>query len=449
MKRFAVACLSLVWLAMNPAFAWSNHSLPAYRAFEKVPAVARAAPVVVEPLEAFLKAEEKALEDLLARQEAWAQSQLDAYPPRPAALTFTANPSRSDEARRRAFLMALRVAPNSRFALYLQPDPRNSPPTAAPLLPHSAVDTLPEQPHSTYRFISIQAGDSVSPLSVLASASDEPDYGLDINLWEDSPSEWGKVYGFGKLPFGNPALYFSTQAPFHMGFFHESRPIYLAAPFIKKTFPLLRIHQYSELAILAFKTGHAYWGWRFAGLALHYQQDLTQPFHASLSPGNSSLKLIVINLLAMAGWPKMKNDMIVLLSNRHLAFEKYQNQLISQAVMARSEDSIEQALHNEAKDATYPTWSDSYARDVVSRESSDYGAQLTGILVATLPSRYVADPSFDFGVNESNIDLWAELKNLPAPKRAKLDAATAELMGNFAAHSRNLVRGILQASAPH
>ena len=83
---------------------------------------------------------------------------------------------------------------------------------------------------------------SNAPLAVVATAADEPDYGLDINLWEDSPSDWGKVYGFGNLPFGNPALNYSTQAPFHMGFFHEAKVIYLAAPFIKKTFPLLRVH---------------------------------------------------------------------------------------------------------------------------------------------------------------------------------------------------------------
>ena len=35
-----------------------------------------------------------------------------------------------------------------------------------------------------------------------------------------------------------------------------------------------------------------------------------------------------INLLAMAGLPRLKDEMVVLLSNRHLALEKYQNQLL-------------------------------------------------------------------------------------------------------------------------
>ena len=447
MKRIASILATLLWLTAGNALAWSNHSFAAYRAFEKMPELANAQPVLVEPLEAFLKDQEKAVQDLLASQESWAQSQLDFYPPRPARLAFKANPAQSDAARRMAFLMALRVAPNSRFALYFQPDPWSVAPDPATLLAHSAVDTLPEQPNSKLRFVALKAGDNVAPAAVLASGSDEPDYGLDINLWSDSPSEWAKIYGFEALPFGNPALYFSTQAPFHMGFYHEDRVIYLAAPFVKKTLPLLRVHQYGTLAALAFRSGHPYWGWRFSGLALHYVQDLTQPYHARLSPGNTSAKLIGINLLAMAGFPRLKDEMIVLLSNRHLALEKYQNQMLYNAAKAASESAIEIALRSGDKDANYPPWSDMYARDVVSRQSHALGDRLTEILVSTLPAAYVSDPGFDFGVKESGIDLVAELDKQDSAKRARFDTLLTELLGNFGAHSRNLVRGVLKSAA--
>ena len=448
MNRFALTLAALLCLAASNAMAWSNHSYSAYRTFERMPEIANAAAVAAEPLEAFLKAQEKAIETLLASQENWAGANLEFYPPRPSALAFKANPTRSDEARRQAFLMALRVAPNSKFALYLQPDPWSAAPDASRLLAHSAVDTLPEQVNSNVRFIGLKTGENVAALNVLASACDEPDYGLDINLWSDSPSEWGKVYGFEALPFGNPALYFSTQAPFHMGFYHEDRVIYLAAPFLKKTFPLLRINQYTSLAALAFRSGHPYWGWRFTGLALHYVQDLTQPYHASLSPSNASARLIGINLLAMVGFPKMKDNMIVLLSNRHLAMEKYQNQMIYQAAQNQTETSIEISLRSSDKDSSYPVWSDLYARDIVARQSHSLGARLTDILVDALPGAYVSDPSFDFGVKESGIDLLAEISKQDPARRARLDSITSELMGNFGAHSRNLVRGILKNTAP-
>ncbi|MCX7240355.1 MAG: hypothetical protein NTU86_07955 [Burkholderiales bacterium] len=447
MQRPVCALVVSVLLALvaPQAFGWGNHSLAAYRAFEKMPEVASAGSIAAEPLESFLRSEEKTLEALLASQEAWAQANLEKFPVRPTALAFKADPARSDEARRLAFLMALRIAPNSRFALYYQPDPQLSLPASANLLPHASVNTLPEAGNASQRYLALKPGEPIAPLSVLASACDEPDYGLDINLWEDSPSDWGKVYGFGTQPFGNPALSFSSQAPFHMGFMHESRIVYLAAPFIKRTFPLLRVHQYTSLAELAFRTGHPYWGWRFAGLSLHYLQDLTQPYHASLAPGESTLKLLGVNALAMAGMPSKKEDMVILLSNRHLALEKYQTELLHNAAQRKQETSIEVALHAIDRDRAYPEWNDRYLRDAVAAQAAQAGSRLVEVLLSTLPGNYVNDPGFDFGVKEGEISLVAELAKRDAADRAKLDAIIAELMGNFAAHSRNAMRGILKA----
>lgn len=443
MRSIGGIALSLASLA---AHAWGNHTLVAYRALEKMPEVANASPVTVEPLEAFLKAEEKTIEALLAAQEAWASANMEKYPARPAALAFTADPARPDDARRLAFLMALRVAPNTKLALYFQPDPLN--PVGGAALPHAAVNTLPEYANATQKYVALKAGDSVPVLAVVASACDEPDYGLDINLWDDSPSDWGKVYGFGPLPFGNPTLSFSTQAPFHMGFLHESRILYLAAPFIKRTFPLLRAHQFTTLASLAFRTGHPYWGWRFTGMALHYLQDLTQPYHANLAPGESTLKLLGTNILAMMGMERMKNDAIVLLSNRHLALEKYQTELLHSQALGKKETAIERGLRSLDKDKSYPAWGDSYLREVVTQQSAAYGDRLVQILVATLPAMYVNDPTFDFGVKESGISLSTELAKRSPEEREKLDSAIAELLGNFGAHSRNAIRGVLKASSP-
>jgi hypothetical protein len=87
-----------------------------------------------------------------------------------------------------------------------------------------------------------------------------------------------------------------------MGFYHQARVLYWAAPFVGRTYPLLRVHQFLGLAELAFRTGHPYWGWRFTGNAAHYVQDLTQPYHASLLPGVSTLRMLGINLLARYGF---------------------------------------------------------------------------------------------------------------------------------------------------
>lgn len=439
-KLIAVTLLSSLLMLSGASWAWSNHTIPSYRALEILPALSSGQTVVVERLEDFLRAEEAGIEQLLEAQEAWAQSKLREYAPRPSALAFKADPTRSDVRRRLAFLRALRVAPNTKFTLYYHPDPRQ--PVVGVSLSHDAISTLPDA-DATRRFLKLSPGEQVPAIAVVASACDEPDYGLDINLWSDSPSDWGKDYGFGKLPFGNPALPYSTQAPFHMAFMHESTLLYKAAPFLQQSYPILRIHQFGTLSSLAFRTGHDYWGWRFAGLALHYLQDLTQPYHASLAPGESTIKLLLLNALASIGFSGPKDDMVVLLSNRHLALEKYQSERLHANAVAHQDGPLERALASGESDRDYPAWGDDYVAQVVAAESSAMGEPLVDAILTSFPSQFVSDPRFEFGVEESHIDLMKAMAD--TNRRAQLEQALGELMTHFGSHSRNALLGIKAA----
>ncbi|RFO98412.1 phospholipase [Rhodoferax lacus] len=438
--------LLLAGLATMQAMAWENHSLASYRAFENMPEVASAPSVTVEPLEAFLRAEEYTLEALLASQEAWGLTSIEKYPARPAELAFKADPGRSDESRRLAFLRALRVAPDSRFALYTQSDPWN--PTSGTRLPSAAVSTQTEATGSGYRYGALKSGELVAALTVLATATGEPDLGLDIHLFEDSPSDWGRVYGFGPQPYGNPAVAQDSHIPFHSGFMHESRLVKLGIPTVRRNLILLRFHQFSTLAALAFRTGHAYWGWRFAGLSLHYLQDLTQPLRAALVPGEPNTKLLSAQALALVGLPGMKDELVQLRSNRCLVVEKYQSELLLRAAANKQETALEKALRNTDKDRGYTDWSERYMRDVVSLQSSRAALALAQTLTAALPAAFAADAGFDLAARETGSNLLSELIKRDSPERNRLDAALAETMANFGTHSRNALRGILRASDP-
>ncbi len=447
MKMRSSLLILAVGFVATSAMAWGDHRFPSYRAFERMPEVARAAPVKVESLQEFLRVEETGVEKLLAQQQAWAEGNLQYYPVLPTALAFKANPSRDDETRKKAFLMALRVAPNYPFALYFQGDPRKPRPAGAPLV-HGAVNTLPMSAGVAFSYFPLQSNQTIDALTVLATASEEPDNGVDINLWSDNPSDWGQLMGLGAQPFGNPSLPYSSQAPFHMGFYHESPVIYKAAGFVTHTFPLLRHHQFSSLSILAFRTGHPYWGWRFAGLALHYLQDLTQPFHASLSPGDGTAKVIGINVLAMVGLPRWKDELIILLSNRHLALESYQATAMRRNATLQRDSALEVSLRAMDKDGTYPAWSDNYLRDTVSAQAAAKGAELVQTLLNSMPKTYVSDPKFDFGPVSSTIALNDEVETAASSEaRQHLESTIAELLGNLGAHSRNAIRGILRVSS--
>ncbi len=223
------------------------------------------------------------------------------------------------------FFRGLRVNPNTKYPLYLQifPSPlAGEGQGEGSKLQAADVTLLPDSLSPTGRnFRKLQVGEMVSAHDVFASASDEPDYGIDLYLWEDNGTEFGKNYGFGPQPFGNPALPFATQAPFHMAFWHEWAPLYWVAPQIKRTYPDMRIEQFRRLSKLAFETGHPYWGWRFAGWGVHYVQDLTQPYHARVLPSKNSLLLIIYGILEKLGFHSFKEKLIKEATDEHLALE--------------------------------------------------------------------------------------------------------------------------------
>lgn len=434
-------------LCTSQALAWSNHTIFSLRALERMPEVAHAAPVKAEPLESFLRAQEKNVEALLDQQEKWAALHVDSHAKRPESLRFTADPTRSDAARRQAFLRAMRVSPSSRFALYYQPDPGQALPAGTHILAYDDVNALPQgSEKARFRFVALKPGEMVHPLTVITSASDEPDYGIDLNLWADSQTEWGQAYNFGKQPFGNPALSYASQAPFHMGFFHESGILYAAAPFIKRTYPLYRAHQYLSLSTLAFRTGHDYWGWRFAGLSLHYIQDLTMPYHARLAPGVSTARLIASNALAMIGIARFKDDVVVLLSNRHTAMERYQLQKSLAGTRDPTTDPWEKALADTSKDSHYPDWSDRYVRDVVAKQGAGAGEWLSDLIARSLPAQYVNDPKYVFGAQGTRMDLLDVMSKADPMTREAFDKGLAVLLGNYGAHTRNTLRSLLRAT---
>ncbi|RVT88081.1 phospholipase [Inhella crocodyli] len=431
------------------AHAWGNHALLSYRALEAWPEVASAPAVPAEPLDAFLRAQGPAIAALTDAQEAWARAHIRAYTPRPEGLRWAWRPEADEAERRSAFARALRLSPQAAFALFVQVDPRHPERTAdgPPLAPEAVASVAPSK-GATQRFVAVAPGQPVPVLAVLASASDEPDYGYDIDLFDDNAGGGG--LGFGVQPFGNPAIRISSQAPFHMGFFHQGAVFNTLAPAFARSFAQLRVHQYTTLAALAFRTGHAYWGWRFTGLALHYVQDLTQPYHASAAPGERLPGMLWANVLDKLGWPDRKAGLVVLQSNRHFVLENFQTRRLLAAAQAGEDTANERALRDVTRDGSYPAWHDQYLREVVAAEAHAAGPATDAAIVVGAPARYVLDPAFDFGAQEGQIDLDADMRRQLQAQREAMQEAVARLLAHLGAHTRNTVRGVraLADSAP-
>lgn len=423
----------LVCVAL-PAAAWSNHALGTWQALSSVLAPGKTAAVKVESLEHFLQAEGRALESVLQQEEQWARTTVPEYPNRPDKLAYQSGADAVQNKQR--FIAAIRINPHARLPLYLQLPP-GADGLGKALLPWSAVTTLA---HSTSvmkaQFMRLQENETVAALDVVASASDEPDYGLDLGLWNNNADAQALGYAFGQQPFGNPALEYSSQAPFHMGFFHESPIVYKAAGFLRRTYPEYRIHLYQTLAQHAFNTGHAYWGWRFAGWALHYVQDLTQPYHTTVLPGVSVARMLWINALDLMGAHRSKRDVITLVSNRHAALENYQYRRMRAAYLAKNNDDALLRASRESPAITAAPYTSNMARQRISLESHLAADATDAMLEKVLPAKYISDPAYILGETEPDLDMLAVMASLTHEQQEKMTGAVSNLMKNFGIYTQ-------------
>jgi hypothetical protein len=64
-----------------------------------------------------------------------------------------------------------------------------------------------------------------------------------------------------------------------------------------------------------------------------------------------------------------------------------------------------------------------------------------------MPETYVNDPKFDYGPKADKIALNDEVdQSASVESRRQIESEIADLLGNFGAHSRNAIRGIIKAS---
>jgi hypothetical protein len=448
MKKALLVSTLFPLIVLKSAYAWENHALCSTVALSVLSDVKKLPEVTAESLESFLQAEKAALTLLLDEEEDWARHQVPNYPFRPEKLRFDASENFADlKELKLKFLSAIRVNPLMKLPLFVQEIPGfESKPR--PKLAAEEITLLPKDLSPLKdRFVSLNEGEKIDPLSIIATASDEPDYGLDIHLWENNPSEFGKAYQFGNQPFGNPVLDFSSQAPFHMGFFHESALAYKAASYLTKTYPEYRIHMYMSLARFAIKTGHPYWGFRFAGWGLHYIGDLTQPYHSTSLPGVNLMKMLFLGGLDLIGIHGPLVRRVQLVTNEHLALENYEfNSLMKALTQNDPHQPILLALKKSERDSNYNNYSQSYPRDIIAFESNRKAQATHSTLKSSLPPLIVQDSNYLFGITDPQVDVLKIVESSDSKKsQIPMQTMILALMENLGSHTRNFIRAVLGA----
>lgn len=416
--------LILIQMTAN-LFAWSNHSLCTYVVTKEMPELQKADLVEVETLEAFLAKEKEGLAEILNQEEEYMKKNIPFYPTLPDEINF-AKSKEIDIVK--SFLYAIRVNPKSKLGYYLQVIPGNTP--RLPLLESRKVTLLTKDDWiMRYTFTELKKGDKVSPIEVISTAADEPDYGLDLELYSDNESEFGKKYGFGEQPFGNPEIEYATQAPIHIGYYHEAWIVFLFADYLKRTLPEYRMREFLALSRFAFKTGHPYWGYRFLGWGLHYIEDLTQPYHASVLPGTSVMEMIWINTLDVFGFDSLKKAAIQRISVRHEAIENYHYAILLDSLKNHTTHTFMDSMQDTKKDSIYGEYNQSYVRNLIAKESKERSDRLDFLLGNTNEIlAFQRDAKFDLTTIPDN-EATRELNSL-----------IEEMMLSLGSHARNYIR---------
>jgi hypothetical protein len=261
-------------------------------------------------------------------------------------------------------------------------------------MPLSWVTTLGDTASlAIFSYIQLSEGEKIDPFSILCSASDEPDFGFDLGLFEDNNTDYGLKYGFGKQPFGNPNLEYSSQAPFHMGFFHEAKILYKFGPFLKETYIDYRIFLYKALSEFAFKNNQPYWGWRFLAWGMHYITDSSMPYHMKPLPGVSTSRMIWINLKAVVGAPGAKNRALQIVSNRHAVLESFQSEAIREALYGGEENPVKKSLQQPLEPSV--EFSLGNYLGFYSQNTAESAKSIDQALKDNMPAILVSDPAIE------------------------------------------------------
>ena len=442
MIRNITRILVVLLIGLSTTFtakAWSEHPLLAYPVLSTIPELTSKDSVIVMSLRAFLQKEEAGIEKLLAEHEAWARENLPDYAPLPDGLMFKKTGNSDDILKR--FYYAIRINPNVKMRLYLHLLPNQDIGDLPPINPAELTTLSDVTSMLTTNYVEIFEGQKVSPLSVLCTANDEPDYGIDLGLFEDNNTEHGSVYGFGVQPFGDPNLEYGSQAPFHMGFYHEAKLVFKFGPFLKKTYPEYRINLFKTLAEYAFETGNDYWGYRFMGWGMHYLSDLSMPYHTAPLPGVSAFRMIWINLKAMLGFPRSKDNAVQIVSNRHSVLEQFQWVVVKKAYQNDPENNvIIKALKNPIEHVDF---SQDFARNVTSRESVDRSKRVDKNLKKWSPKILVSDPKFE-APGSKELDNLIELMKQEKGEESveNMTNMVAEIMRSYSMHMRSYYQAI-------
>ncbi|PIT98577.1 MAG: hypothetical protein COT74_12785 [Bdellovibrionales bacterium CG10_big_fil_rev_8_21_14_0_10_45_34] len=168
-------------------------------------------------------------------------------------------------------------------------------------------------------------GKSLPTLQILSIYSDEPDWGMDQELFDEYPELWTD-----DLAFMGGKVGLASQAFRHMYWPEWTGKL----PVVSLHLPLSRFREsmgfadqryrvFKTLSKIAHHVGSPYWGLRFQAFAFHYYQDVLTPFHSVQVPDWAWMTWPLVMRSRSAGLKGFVSDMTSIVSFWHLLFEDH------------------------------------------------------------------------------------------------------------------------------
>ncbi|MDD2716364.1 MAG: hypothetical protein PHW04_10795 [Candidatus Wallbacteria bacterium] len=229
----------------------------------------------------------------------------------------------------------------------------------------------------------------------LCCFSDEPDWGMDLYLFNGDPR-------YGTIPFGDPQKY-SSQSAFHQDYNNESFVMYKLMPSLKQSMAFLRFTIFTEMAGIALKSGDLFWAARFLGNSLHYQQDVIVPYHSRVFP-NFSFGTAWAYLTA-SDKEKFIREKTQLLANHQFLYETLVCETLFgrlqciESVMPDCHGIIMSAANCPQPPAGIGKYLDEFNQ---SSEKAYYHANAVDTMICDVfPAKLTSDPGYDPGLDQS------------------------------------------------
>lgn len=385
-------------VAVTLAWSWSQHYLMTEGALAHPEVAALAAEMVtVEPVEAWLGSDgvARVFEEFAAWEAERRSDRFKAVP--------LAGPTRE------AFLRSARLNPATQLPLVVRRLP-GSAPAEAPVAAREVSPFLVDTPPWVVDVVATPPGTTVTAGQVLATFADEPDWGLDHELWGRSE------YGYGEQPYGNPAGE-TSKAPFHMLFAHENLLVRLFAPEVLDGMPLDRVELFTRLSRQAFAEGHSYWGWRLAAWATHYVQDLCQPYHSKAIPSVGFGYYLAYAVSKEQD--RLKREATTLSGNRHFLYEDYVAYATQQSHTEDVPTYDTLAAYLGEGPATWRVNNAEGLLDRVTRRASRHARRIDRTLERTFGEKWTSDPALDLSTSP-DYSIVTEMKGMDPRQGEKL-----------------------------